>query len=131
VVSLLTTGALAPFFWIEVISGIITMLIAFTPRLRSAPLIVVASVLSVLAILCKRIQLLVGGFQEANISYPAVTTGPGLSDAGSGLANIAPALIYFPSPLELSIVLGVLGLGVLLLLLGLRLLPLKPVEGSH
>lgn len=126
VVSLLTTGALAPFFWSEIIAGIFTLLVAFVPHLRTTPLVVVASALSILAILCKRIQLLVGGFQLPNIAYPTVTTGPALSDVGAGFAAIDPSIVYFPAPLELGIVTGVLALGVLLLLLGLRLLPLRP-----
>jgi molybdopterin-containing oxidoreductase family membrane subunit len=126
IVAMLTTGPLAPFFWAEIIAGIITLLVAFVPKLRTVPLIATASVLSILAILCKRVQLLIGGFQIPNIDYATVTTGPGLTDAGSGLASVAPALVYFPSPLEFGIVVGVLGLGVLLLLLGLRFLSLKP-----
>jgi molybdopterin-containing oxidoreductase family membrane subunit len=126
IVSMLITGPLAPFFWVEVIAGIFTMLIAFTPKLRTTSLIATAAVLSVIAIFCKRIQLLVGGFQMPNIDYPTVTTGPTLTDAGQVLASINPALIYVPSPLECGVVIGVLGLGAFLLLLGLRVLPLEP-----
>jgi molybdopterin-containing oxidoreductase family membrane subunit len=131
IVAMLTAGPLAVFFWTEIIAGIITLLVAFVPKLRTTSLIVTASVLSVLAILCKRIQLLIGGFQTPNIDYPTVTTGPALTNAGSGFAAIDPALVYFPAPLEFGIVIGVLGLGALLLLLGLRLLPLKPTAESH
>jgi molybdopterin-containing oxidoreductase family membrane subunit len=125
VVAMLTTGPLALFFWAEVIFGVITMVIAFVPSLRKPSLVVTASVLSVLAILCKRIQLLVGGFQIENISYPTVTTGPPLTDSGAGLASLGGSLVYVPSPLELGVVCGVIALGVFLLLLGLRTLPLK------
>jgi molybdopterin-containing oxidoreductase family membrane subunit len=128
VVTMLTTGPLAPFFWSEVIFGLIVMLIAFVPALRRIGPITVAAVLSILAILCKRIQLLIGGFQQANITLPTVTTGPELTDAGQTLANMGGALIYTPSPLELGVVFGVLALGVFLLLLGLRVLPLQPAE---
>jgi molybdopterin-containing oxidoreductase family membrane subunit len=130
IVALLTSGPLALFFWTEVVFGVITMCIAFVPSLRRSGLIVVAAVLSVLAILCKRIQLLEGGFQVANITYPTVTTGPQLTSAGEGLANLGGSLVYVPSPLELGVVLGVIGLGVFLLLLGLRILPLKPTDAG-
>ncbi len=126
IVAMLTTGPLALFFWVEIIAGIIVLLIAFVPKLRTTPLIVCAGVLGVLAILCKRIQLLIGGFQIPNLDYAAVTTGPGLTDAGAGLAQLSPDLVYVPSLLEFGVVIGVLALGVFLLLLGLRLLPLKP-----
>ncbi|MDR0515390.1 MAG: polysulfide reductase NrfD [Coriobacteriaceae bacterium] len=126
-VGILATGALAPFFWVEVAAGAFTLLVAFTPSLRTVPLVATAAVLSVLGILCKRVQLLVGGFQAANISYPAVATGPGLTDVGAGTAALSPALVYVPAPLELGIVVGVLALGICLLLVGLRYLPLRPV----
>jgi molybdopterin-containing oxidoreductase family membrane subunit len=86
-------------------------------------------VLSILAILCKRIQLLIGGFQLPNIDYATVTTGPQLTGTGAAFSSIDKALIYFPSPLEFGVALGVLALGVCLLLLGLRVLPLRPKEG--
>ena len=40
-------------------------------------------------------------------------------------------MVYFPSPLEFGVMAGVVGLGALLLLLGLKFLPLKPTEQSH
>lgn len=40
-------------------------------------------------------------------------------------------MVYFPSMLEFGVVLGVFGLGALMLLLGLKFLPLKPTERSH
>jgi molybdopterin-containing oxidoreductase family membrane subunit len=130
IVTLLTTGPLALFFWSEVIFGVITLCIAFVPSLRKGGLIAIAAVLSVLAILCKRIQLLEGGFQIANITYPTVATGPQLTSAGESLANLGGTLVYVPAPLELGVVLGVIGLGVFLLLLGLRMLPLKPASAG-
>jgi molybdopterin-containing oxidoreductase family membrane subunit len=131
VVAMLVTGPLALFFWAEVVFGIITLLIAFVPSLRKPSLVVLAAVLSVLAILCKRVQLLVGGFQMANIDYATVTSGPPLTDAGAGFAVLAPSLVYVPGPLELGIVVGVLGLGVALLLVGLRALPLRSAVSAN
>jgi molybdopterin-containing oxidoreductase family membrane subunit len=127
VVAMLTTGPLAGFFWVEVLAGIATMIIAFTPNLRTNSLVVVASVLSVLAIFCKRVQLMLGGWQIENIDYAGVVSGPPLTDAGAGLQGAFSALVYFPSFLELGVSLGVLALGVCLILIGLRRLPLKPV----
>ena len=40
-------------------------------------------------------------------------------------------MVYFPTPLEFGLVLGVVGLGALMLLVGLKYLPLKPTEASH
>ncbi|MDR0515351.1 MAG: polysulfide reductase NrfD [Coriobacteriaceae bacterium] len=130
-VGLLTQGPLAPFFWTEVVGGVFALCVAFLPRLRTTPLMVLAAALSVLGILCKRIQLLVGGFQVPNIDYPTVATGPALTDAGAGFAAMNPQLVYMPAPLEIGIVVGVLGLGAVLLLVGLRILPLKPKAENH
>lgn len=130
VVSMLTTGPLALFFWVEIAGSAIVAVVAFTPKLRSNPFIVFASILAVVAILCKRIQLLVGGFQITNIDYvgAGVGNGPSLTDAGAATSSLMPALVYFPSPLEFGVSLGVFGLGVLLLLLGFKFLPLQPKE---
>ena len=128
IVALLTVGPLAPYFWIEVLAGVVTMVIAFTPSLRRAGPVVIASLLSILAILCKRIQLLIGGFQIPNMDYASVQTGPSLTDAGQALADITPALVYAPSPLEYGVVIGVLALGAFLLMAGLRVLPLRGEE---
>ena len=131
IVAMLTTGALAPFFWIEVLGCAATAVIAFVPKLRTNPLIVVAAVLAIVGIFCKRVQLLVGGFQIPNLDMPAVVSGPGLTDAGAALQSAGGAMVYFPSPLEFGVMVGVVGLGALLLLLGLKFLPLKPTEQSH
>ena len=131
IVAMLTTGALAPFFWIEVLGCAATAVIAFVPKLRTNPLIVVAAVLAIVGIFCKRVQLLVGGFQIPNHDMPAVVSGPGLADAGAALQSAGGAMVYFPSPLEFGVMAGVVGLGALLLLVGLKYLPLKPAEKSH
>ena len=131
IVAMLTTGALAPFFWIEVLGCAATAVIAFVPKLRTNPLIVVAAVLAIVGIFCKRVQLLVGGFQIPNLDMPAVVSGPGLADAGAALQSAGGAMVYFPSPLEFGVMAGVVGLGALLLLVGLKYLPLKPAEKSH
>jgi molybdopterin-containing oxidoreductase family membrane subunit len=129
IVALLITGPLAPFFWMEVVAGIVTLIVAFTPKLRTPGPVVVASILSIVGILCKRVQLLIGGFQIPNIDYPGVPIDPALSDAGQGLASLGGSLVYVPSPLELGVVCGVISLGVCLLLVGLRVLPLRPAGG--
>ena len=131
IVAMLTTGALAPFFWIEVVGCAAAAVIAFTPKLRTNPLIVLAAVLAIVGIFCKRVQLLVGGFQIPNLDLPAVVSGPGLADAGAALQSAGGAMVYFPSPLEFGVMAGVVGLGALLLLLGIKFLPLAPTEQSH
>ena len=131
VVKMLSSGPLAVFFWIEIICCILVMAAAFIPSLRKNGIIVTVSILAIIAIFCKRVQLLVGGFQITNINHAGVISGPGLTDSGLVTAGLAPSLVYFPSPLEIGLVLGVVGLGVLMLFLGIKHLPLRPHDGSN
>ena len=103
--------------------------ICFVPAARSNGMLVIASILAIVAILCKRVQLLVGGFQIPNLDMPFAMTQYAVTnwDAGS-VAAAYEGLVYAPTMLELGVVLGVLGLGALLLFLGLKKLPLKPAE---
>ena len=47
------------------------------------------------------------------------------------MAGAYQGMVYWPTPMEFGIVLGVFGLGALMLLVGLKFLPLKPTERSH
>lgn len=128
VVSMLTTGPLAPFFWIEVVGCALTAIVCFTPKLRTNPLIVAAGLLAIVGIFCKRVQLLVGGFQIPNIDMAGPLTPYTVTGWESGMAGAYQGMVYFPTPLEFGVALGVMGLGALLLLAGLKFLPLKPAE---
>ncbi len=55
VVDMLVSGALAPFFWIEVIGCAICAVVCFVPSLRTNPLLVTASLLAIIGIFCKHI----------------------------------------------------------------------------
>ena len=121
VVDMLVSGPLAPFFWVEII----------VPRLPTNPLLVVASLLAIVGIFCKRVQLLVGGFQIPNLDMPGVMTQYSVTDWTAGMAGAYQGMVYWPTPIEFGIALGVFGLGALILLLGLKFLPLKPTENSH
>ena len=131
VVGMLVSGPLAPFFWVEVVGCALAAVVCFTPRLRTNPLIVVASLLAIVGIFCKRVQLLVGGFQLPNLDYPGVMTPGTVTDWTSGMSGAYQGLVYWPTPLEFGVALGVVGMGALLLLVGLKYLPLKPAEASH
>ena len=131
VVAMLTAGALAPFFWTEVVGCILCAAVCFVPRLRTNPLIVAASLLAIAGIFCKRVQLLVGGFQIPNLDYAAPISSYTVTDWTAGMAGAYQGMVYWPTPMEFGIVLGVIGLGALLLLLGLKYLPLKPAEDAR
>ena len=131
VVAMLVSGPLAPFFWTEVAGCILCAVVCFAPRLRTNPLIVAASLLAIAGIFCKRVQLLVGGFQIPNLDYAAALTPNSSAAWAGGMAGAYEGMVYWPSPLEFGVALGVIGLGALLLLLGLKYLPLKPAEDAR
>ena len=131
VVDMLVSGPLAPFFWVEIIGCALAAAVCFVPRLRTNPLLVVASLLAIVGIFCKRVQLLVGGFQIPNLDMPGVMTQYSVTDWTAGMAGAYQGMVYWPTPIEFGVALGVVGLGALLLLLGFKYLPLKPTEDSH
>lgn len=131
IVEMLTSGVLAPFFWVEVIGCIACAVVCFTPKLRSNALLIVASVLAIVGIFCKRVQLIVGGFQVPNLDMPTVLTDHaalGGYDAYGSFASLYANSVYAPAPIEFGVVAGVFALGVLMLLLGVKHLPLKSAE---
>ena len=126
VVEMLVFGPLAPFFWTEIVGTALAAAICFVPAARKNGMLVIASVLAIVAILCKRVQLLIGGFQIPNVDMPGVMTGHTITNWESGMAAAYEGLVYAPTMLEFGVVLGVLALGALLLLVGIKKLPLKP-----
>ena len=128
VVSMLTTGPLAPFFWIEVVGCALTAIVCFTPKLRTNPLIVAAGLLAIVGIFCKRVQLLVGGFQLPNLDYAGPVSPYTVTGWESGMTAAYQGMVYFPTPLEFGVTLGVVALAVLVFLLGIKLLPLRPKD---
>ena len=131
VVAMLTTGPLAPFFWVEVIGCAAAAVVCFVPKLRTSPLIVIASVLAMVGIFCKRVQLLVGGFQIPNLDYAGPLTSSSVTHWTGGMSSAYQNMVYWPAPLEFGLAFGVVGLGVLMLLLGLKYLPLRPTCDTH
>ena len=126
VVQMLVSGPLAPFFWVEVVGCAVCAVVCFVPSLRRTPLLVGGSLLAIVGIFCKRVQLLVGGFQLANLDMPGALTPMQHTAWGDGLSAIYGAMVYWPTPLEFGVCLGVVALAVLIFLLGLKFLPLRP-----
>ena len=128
VVAMLVSGPLAPFFWVEVVGCAACAVICLTPSLRRNGLLVAASLLAIAGIFCKRVQLLVGGFQIANLDYAGPLTPMQHTAWDSGLSGIYGGMVYWPTPLEFGVTLGVVALGFLIFFLGLKFLPLRPAE---
>ena len=128
VVAMLTSGALAPVFWTQIALMAVSVAILVVPKLRTTPGVVVASVLAILGVFCKRLQILVGGFQIPNLDMPGVTTQYAITNWQAGFTGAYQGMVYAPQPIEFGVTLGVLAMCVLFLLLGLKYLPLKPAE---
>ena len=128
VVDMLVSGPLAPFFWGEIVLSAVAIVLCVVPALRTTPLMVVAGLCAIAAIFCKRAQLLVGGFQLPNVDLPAVMTPFTVTNWEGNMAQAYAGMVYWPTPLELGIALGVTALGFLIFFLGLKFLPLKPAD---
>lgn len=126
IVNMLVSGPLAPFFWTEIIGCAIALVICVVPSMRKNALLVVASVLAIIGIFCKRVQLLVGGFQLPNINFANVIDQYSITNWGAGTDVAYGQMVYAPAPLELVVTLGVIGLAFAILCFGLAKLPLKP-----
>ncbi len=128
VVDMLVSGPLAPFFWVEIIGCVACAVVCFTPSLRRPSLIVAASALAIAAIFCKRVQLLVGGFQLPTLDLPGPVTSLTVTGWEAGVAGAYEGLVYWPTMIEWGVTLGVIGLGAFILLAGLKFLPLRPKQ---
>jgi dimethyl sulfoxide reductase membrane subunit len=128
VVAMLTTGALAPFFWSQMACMAVAVMLLVVPKLRTNVGVVVASALTIAGVFFKRAQILVGGFQISNLDLASPITSLSATNSANGWAGVYDGLVYWPTPLEFGVTLGVIGLGALILLLGLKYLKLKPAE---
>lgn len=126
VVEMLVSGPLAPFFWAEIACCAVAALICFVPSLRKPGAVVAAGLLAILGILFKRLQIIVGGFQIANLGYAGVMTPHTITNWEGTFAQAYSGMVYSPQPIEFGVTLGVIGLACLLLFAGLKFLPLKP-----
>lgn len=104
--AIMTSGVTAPFFWFEVIGGLLIpfLVLVFAKNRQKTGLVVGASVLVVLGVLCKRIWLLLTSFATLNIEgAPGVMGADGWSMLG----------LYAPTLVEVAVVVGVISVGAL------------------
>ena len=114
--AVMTSGATAPYFWFEMICGIlIPFIILVIPKNREKKsMIILASVLVVLGVFCKRVWLLLTAFAAPYLAGNATLTDAFATAAGT-FGGIGA--LYSPTLVEILIVLGVLSLGVLAFML--------------
>lgn len=109
------TGATSPFFWFEVICGLVGpfIFLASAKRRESYPVVAVSSILVILGVACKRVWLLLTSF-----IHPNVYGGPGIT-AGTVAAQNDPTATfmllgsYAPTWTEVVVFVGVVSVGIL------------------
>lgn len=110
------TGATAPFFWTEVIGGLLVpfVVLAAAGNRSKRGLVALASALVVLGVACKRAWLLFTSFITPNVAGgPGITTGTLSAQQGAAPDVWATLGTYAPTIPEILIVVGVISLGVL------------------
>lgn len=113
------SGATAPFFWFEVAAGLIVpfCILVFAKNRQRTGLVMGASVLVVLGVLCKRIWLLFTSFIHPNMAgAPGISSGSSVAAHSSGIDIWSTAGSYAPTPVEILVVLGVISLASLVYL---------------
>ena len=114
--TVMASGITAPFFWIEIIGGLLIpfLLMVFAKNRANMKLVGLASVLVVLGVFCKRIWLLLTSFYEFNISgAPGVISGSSAARGASGVDVFAMLGTYAPTWVEIAVAVGVVSLGAL------------------
>ena len=125
--SIMATGATAPFFWFEIIVGILIPLaiLLFAKNRARMGLVAAASVCVVVGVFCKRVWLLLTSFVEFNVAgAPGVISGSSAAAHAAGTDAWALASAYAPTWVEIVVVIGAVSLGALaFMLLCKKLLP--------
>lgn len=112
-ISMLTTGAVAPLFWLEIVCGAIAIIVGFAPNLRNkAGFAAIGALCAILSVFFKRFSIIQDGFGKTNIAFPGVTTGPAVPGTDGFWQNLAGGMAYWPTSTEIVIVLGIICLGV-------------------
>ena len=123
--SVMAGGITAPFFWIEIIGGLLIpfLLMVFAKNRANMKLVGLACVLVVAGVFCKRIWLLFTSFYEFNIAgAPGVISGSSAARGASGVDVFAMLGTYAPTWVEIAVVVGVVSLGALAFIVMARML---------
>ena len=123
--SVMAGGITAPFFWIEIIGGLLIpfLLMVFAKNRANMKLVGLACVLVVAGVFCKRIWLLFTSFYEFNIAGASgVISGSSAARGASGVDVFAMLGTYAPTWVEVAVVVGVVSLGALAFIVMSRML---------
>lgn len=126
----LTSGATAPFFWFEVVFGLVLpfCILVFAKNREKKGLIVLASALVIAGVLCKRVWLLFTAFIAPYASGSAVVNASRMGTESMVFGGMGA--FYLPTVIEALIVIGVLALGALAFMVLCERLPLDVENAS-
>lgn len=125
ILSIMFAGKTAPFFWFEVVFGLVVpfCILVFARNRARRKLVLAASALVVLGVFCKRVWLLFTSFTVPNVyGGNGITLGT-LSAQGGGAFEVwSPLGVYAPTLPELVIFVGVIAAVVLAFMILSRVL---------
>lgn len=129
--AVMATGATAPFFWLEIVAGLLVpfCILVFAKNRARMGLVAFASVCVVAGVFFKRVWLLLTSFVEFNVAgAPGVSLGTlGAQQGGTGMWTTAGA--YAPTWVEVVVAVGVVSLGTLaFVVLTKKLLSPRPAK---
>ena len=107
---IMTSGATAPFFWFEIIGGLLIpfLLLASAKRRKNTVLVVLASALVMFGVFCKRVWLLFTSFAMTNMyGAPGISSGSTIARNSTGADMWSLAGSYMPTIVETLIVAAV------------------------
>ena len=113
---MLLTGRLAPVFWSQILLGVLVPFVVYAvPRLRARiPLLVGAATLSILGVFAKRVDILMPGMYD-----PQVSMAPGIP-AGRPDQGFIIDELYVPTWVEYGVVIGIVAFAGALITIGVR-----------
>ena len=115
VLNTLLFGGTAPFFWFEVVCGLVIpfCLLVFAKNRRNMKIVGVAAVLVVAGVFCKRCWLMFTGFAVPNIvGGPGITLGTMAAQTGGAADMWSIMGVYAPTVPEVVLTVGIFALGV-------------------
>lgn len=126
---IMTSGATAPFFWFEILGGLLVpfLLLASAKRRQRTGVVVAASALVMTGVLCKRVWLLFTSFTMTNVyGAPGISSGSTAARGADGFGMWALTGSYAPTPVEVAVVIAVVSFCIL----GIAVLSKKLVKAA-
>lgn len=126
---IMTSGATAPFFWFEILGGLLVpfLLLASAKRRQRTAVVVAASALVMAGVLCKRVWLLFTSFSMTNVyGAPGISSGSTAARGADGFGMWALTGSYAPTPVEVAVVIAVVSFCIL----GIAVLSKKLVKAA-